>query len=77
LKGKKQQRTELEVYSANGARPPRLLLYRYLSHFEESHSGEKGVTACLMLRPNPFQLQLIGYFLQSTLQVLAAFHKIL
>jgi hypothetical protein len=48
-----------------------------LSHFEESHSGEKGVTACLMLWPDPFQLQLICYFLQSTLQVLAAFHKIL
>lgn len=48
-----------------------------LSHFEESHSSEQGVTASLMLWPNPFQFKLICYFLQPTLQVLAAFHKVL
>ena len=48
-----------------------------LSHFEESHSSEKRVAACLMLWPNPLQLQLVCYFLQSTLQVLATLHKIL
>jgi len=51
--------------------------YTDLPHFKESHSSEKWVTACLMLWPNPLQLQLVCYFLQSTLQILAALHKIL
>lgn len=49
----------------------------YLSHFEESHSSKKRITASLMLWSHPLQLQLICYFLQTSFQVLAAFHQVL